>query len=288
VILRSNWIARVLVVALAGLVSSCSPVADRNYIAGSLHTGAYSSSQPTSDSLVVGSYNIQYGEHIDQAITDLHSDPMLEAADILLLQEMGPDGTERIAREFGFDFVYYSATVHPKHDRPFGNAVLSRAPILEHSFISLPVESPFPVTSRIAVVTLIDTWPEPVVAVSVHTSTVMVERAVRLEQYESIRDSLMRFEGPIVIGGDFNTPSYEDVRLLRARMRDAEFLHVRPPVPTAHLPWWYTPLNVEGLLDHLFYRRLTLRRNGVVEGATGSDHLPIWAVFDWGADDASE
>ena len=142
------------------------------------------------------------------------------------------------------------------------------------------MESPFPVTSRIAVVAQIDTWPEPVVAVSVHTSTIMVERAVRLEQYESIRDSLLRFPGPTVIGGDFNTPSYEDIRLLRARMREEDFLHVRPEVSTARLPWWYAPLNLDALLDHMFYRGITLRRNGVVEGATASDHVPIWAVFD--------
>jgi endonuclease/exonuclease/phosphatase family metal-dependent hydrolase len=288
VILRSNRIACTLLAALAALAGSCTRVADRNYIAESMHTGSYSPARTTSDSLVVGSYNIQYGENIDQAIIDLHSDPMIESSDILLLQEMGPGGTERIAEEFGFDFVYYAATLHPEHDRPFGNAVLSRAPILQHYFIALPVASPFPVTSRIAVVAQIDTWPEPVVAVSVHTSTVMVERSVRLEQYDSLRDSLMRFEGPTIIGGDFNTPSYEDVRLLRARMREEGFLHVRPTAPTAHLPWWYAPMNFEGLLDHLFYRRMALRRNGVVEDATASDHVPIWAVFGWDTDHEGE
>ena len=281
---RTSWIACTLVAALAALASSCTRMADRNYIAESMHTGTHSPARTTSDSLVVGSYNIQYGENVEQAIADLHSDPKIEGADILLLQEMGPEGTERIAREFGFDFVYYAATLHPKHDRPFGNAVLSRAPILQHYFIALPVASPFPVTSRIAVVAQIDTWPEPVVAVSVHTSTVMVERSVRLKQYDSIRDSLMGFDGPMIIAGDFNTPSYEDIRLLRARMRDEGLLHVRSTIPTAHLPWWYAPLNFEGLLDHMFYRRMALRHNGVVESATASDHVPIWAVFDWDTD----
>jgi endonuclease/exonuclease/phosphatase family metal-dependent hydrolase len=229
----------------------------------------------------VGSYNIQYGQNLDQAIEDLRANPWLADADVLLLQEMGPEGTERVARELGYDFVYYPATRHPEHDQPFGNAVLSKVAIRQHYFVALPVQSPFPVTSRIAVVAQLDTRPEPIVVVSLHSSTVVVSREIRLEQYTSIRDSLTRYQGPVVIGGDFNTPTYDDVRLLRARMRESDYRHVRPDGDTAHLPRWQEVLDVQAELDHFFYRKLELRRNGVAAGATASDHYPIWAVFDF-------
>lgn len=277
--LHRRWI--ILIVALAGALSACAKIADREYIATTMREGSFSDARARTDSLVVASYNIQYGQNVDQAIADLRADPWCADADILLLQEMDPDGTEYIARELGYDFIYYPATQHPEHDLPFGNAVLSRANILQHYFIALPVKSPFPVTSRIAVVAQIDADPEPIVMVSLHSSTVVVSRAVRLEQFESVRDSLTRFEGPVVIGGDFNTATYDDVRLLRARMRDSGFMHARPPSPTAHLPAWQLALDVEANLDHFFFRELQLRRNGVVTEATASDHLPVWAVFEW-------
>lgn len=117
-------------------------------------------------------------------------------------------------------------------------------------------------------------------AVSLHTSTIMVERDVRLDQYQSVSDSLQRFEGPVIVGGDFNTPTYDDVRLLRAQMREQGFMHARPQTPTAHVPTWQAGLGIEANLDHFFFRHLALRRNGVVQAATASDHLPIWAVLE--------
>jgi len=268
-----------LTVALA--LSACAKVADRDFIAATMREGAFGEPRSAADSLVVASYNIQFAQNIDQAIVDLQSDPWLASADILLLQEMDPDGTERIARTLGYDFVYYPATLHPKHDMPFGNAVLSRWPITQHYFIALPVQSPFPVTSRIVVVAQLDTGGEPLVAASIHSSTVVVSRAVRLEQFESVRDSLMHYEGPVVLGGDFNTATYDDVRLLRKTMREAGYAHARPGEPTAHIPGWQKALGAEPDLDHFFHSGIELRRNGVVASATASDHYPIWAVFEW-------
>jgi len=278
---RTRKIALLAVLLLAGLSTACTRLADRDFIGNSLHTGSWSKGYTSSDSLVVASYNIRYGQNLDQAITDLRADPMLAAADILLLQEMDDAGTERIARELGYNFVYYAATIHPEFDQPFGNAVLSHAPISQHYFIALPVRSPFPVTSRIAVVARVGTDEESVVVVSIHTSTVAVEREVRLEQFQSVRDSMLAFEGPVVIGGDFNTPTYDDLRMLRDEMRAQDLQHALPPTPTAHVPWWQKPFDIRANLDHFFYRELKLRRNGVSTDATASDHLPVWAVFEW-------
>lgn len=279
--MRPNRFIILVLLAGAALASGCARLADREFITDSMRSGEHSEGAQPLDSLVVASYNIRYGQDIEQAIADIRADPMLLAADILLLQEMDAEGTDQIAAALGYNFVYYAATTHPKYHRLFGNAVLARATITRHEFLALPVESPFPVTARIAVVAEIATEPLPVVAVSIHTSTVMVEQSVRLEQYQLVSDSLLAFTGPIVIGGDFNTPTYDDVRLLRERMRERGYLHARPEVPTAHLPWWQQAFDVQAELDHLFFQRMRLRRNGVSTGATASDHLPIWAVFEW-------
>jgi endonuclease/exonuclease/phosphatase (EEP) superfamily protein YafD len=116
---------------------------------------------------------------------------------------------------------------------------------------------------------------------------VVVSREVRLDQFESVRDSLNAYTGPVIVGGDFNTATYDDVRLLRATMREAGYGHARPDVPTAHVPGWQKALGAEADLDHFFHRGLVLRRNGVATGATASDHVPIWAVYEWPADPPS-
>lgn len=269
-----------LLLTLATL-GACSRTADPRFVAGSLRSGSFARPNPPADSLVVASYNIQYGQRVREAIGDLRQDPHLANADLLLLQEMDGDGCARIAEALGFDFVYYAASVHPKYDRPFGNAVLSRWPIVEHRFINLPVESPFPVTARIAVAAEVASPRGGLIVVSLHTSTVMVERETRMRQYVSVRDSLDAWTGPVIVGGDFNTPTYDDVRLLRQRMRDRGYRHVRPAVPTAQIPAWQATLGIQADLDHFFYRGLALRHNGVAPETTASDHLPVWAVFAW-------
>ena len=278
-VVHRRWILPVLL--LAALLGSCARMADPVFVAASFESGDFATPNPDADSLVAVTYNIQYGEHVEDAIEDLRRQPLLARADLLLLQEMDGEGCARIAEALGYDFVYYAASIHPKHDQAFGNAVLSRWPILEHRFLALPLQSPFPVTGRIAVAAQVATPHGPLTVVSLHTSTVVVERPVRLEQYELVRDALDSWQGPVIIGGDFNTPTHEDVNLLRQRMRERGYLHVRPPAPTARVPRWQALLGIRPDLDHFFYRGLGLRSNGVDASATASDHLPVWAVFEW-------
>jgi endonuclease/exonuclease/phosphatase family metal-dependent hydrolase len=88
--------------------------------------------------LRIVSFNIEFGVHVDSAIGLLTSDPALRAADVILLQEMDGEGTERVADALGFWYVYFPAIYHLRTHREFGNAVLSRWPIVEDRKILLP------------------------------------------------------------------------------------------------------------------------------------------------------
>jgi endonuclease/exonuclease/phosphatase family metal-dependent hydrolase len=231
------------------------------------------------DSFTVVCYNIQYGEDIDLALADLKSLPRLDDADVILLQEMDLAGVEQIASELQCNYFYQAASVSPHHGRLFGNAVLARWPIVAEGSIVLPNAHPLTGQRRIAVFADLDVAGAPVRAVSVHTSTIVAELPERIEQAAAVIDSLSAVNGPVIIGGDFNTVTdYGRIRTQRL-FRKAGFRRAgRPTVSTVGKRLWFWP-NQKLILDHLFYRGLDLGSAGVRTTATASDHLPLWARF---------
>jgi endonuclease/exonuclease/phosphatase family metal-dependent hydrolase len=230
------------------------------------------------DSITVVCWNIQYGRKVRTALAEIRADSMLARADVLLLQEMDTDGVRLLADSLGFNFVYGPASVSPKSKDLFGNAVLSRWPIMDHRIVVLPHETLLTGHRRIAVSADIDLGGRTLRAVSLHTATMVMDQDKRLEQAAAVRDSLGDFAGPVVMGGDFNTVSEYEVTLLRRTMRRMGLETVRlPEGPTISNRFKKMPGEIP-VLDHLFVRDLVPGSRGVVEGATASDHYPIWAV----------
>jgi endonuclease/exonuclease/phosphatase family metal-dependent hydrolase len=245
--------------------------------------GSYGSEVNTAaDSITVASYNIKFSENIGDALIDLRADPNLLSADILLLQEMDPIGCAKIASELGFNYVYCPAAIHPHHNRLFGNAILTRGIITDHRFVALPKREMLSGTTRIAVSADINLGEHQMRVISAHTSTILVSRSQRVEQVRTILDSLTTFPGPIIIGGDFNTINSGDTLAVLSTIRDAGFHRSvpDPSVPTVK-SFWLRLFGATSILDHIFYRGLTLRRAGVFTDATASDHFPIWTVLEW-------
>lgn len=106
--------------------------------------------RPATDTVRLVSFNIEFALHVDSAMAVLASDPARRGADVLLLQEMNEEATERIATALGLRYVYYPAFFHYRTNRHMGNAVLSRWPIVEDRKIVLPHVSRFVRTQRIA------------------------------------------------------------------------------------------------------------------------------------------
>lgn len=251
-------------------------------MAKNLHQGHYGGrSGAVPDSIVVVSYNIEYADDIDGAIADLGGDPQLAAADILLLQEMDADGTERLARTLGCNYVYWPAFVHRHHGRVFGTAVLSRWPIVGQDAVVLPHANPVDGHRRLAAAADIVIDNRVLRAVSVHLSTVVVDLEKRLQQIDVIIDSLQTVAGPVIIGGDFNSATDYEGTLFRRSMRKAGYREARLPAGrTASggpLDW----VGYDFVLDYIFSRDLQALETGIVRSTTASDHYPVWAVFRW-------
>jgi len=270
---------------LAGLVfvsaylGACTPASFRPS-GDDLAQGRFAPARASAaDSLIVVSYNIQYGEHLEQAEQDLRGDSTTRRADFLLLQEMDPEGVRRLAEGLHYDFVYFPASIHPKHHRLFGNAILSRWPLVEPELVLLPHHGPFAGTQRVLTAAVALVASDTVLVASVHTSTVVTPHDQRISQIETIIEHLRRSRWRVIVGGDFNTALDNDVATLRDRFRRAGFRPARlPPESTVRKkPGFFFAGRI--VLDHIFCRGFQVAGTGIVTNARASDHFPIWAVL---------
>jgi len=233
------------------------------------------------DSLVCVSYNIEYSEKLDAALTDLTFDSRLRQPDILLLQEMDAEGVAFLADRLGMNYAYYPSFIHPHHGRLFGTAVLSPWPLHNPRHVVLPHANPLTENRRTALAVDVQVGTRVVRAVSVHLSTLVVDLDDRLEQVAVVRDSLIPAAGPTIIGGDFNTGTRWEVDLIRREVRKAGFREAYTAVDKTASGGILDLLGHKLNLDHIYYRDLDFVAAGVSDTAKASDHFPVWSVFRW-------
>lgn len=212
-------------------------------------------------------FNVKFGQEYERAASEMTGSPALSRADVLLLQEMDAEGSDFIAAQLGLNYVYYPGSV--QHGRDFGNAVLSRWPIVSDEKIILPHKNPTDGRQRIAVCAVLATPLGDARACSVHTETPWLGPRARLDQARMVRDHVAGAAEVTVVAGDFNTGdpgALEDTVRLYA---DGGFR-------------WGSREVGDGLgtLDITFVRELEPLDSGEV--ATGaSDHRPQWVDSDW-------
>jgi len=235
---------------------------------------------PEKEKIKVLSYNIKFSLDVPTAIKELQTIENLRDADIVLLQEMNEEGTILIAETLGYNYVYYPIVFYTKHDRNFGNAVLSKYPILENKKIIFPNKSSGNGTRRAATSTLIKIGEKKVRAISAHLATIMLPKKQKLEQI----DSLLRYNARDqldyqIVGGDYNTLTGEEADYVIKAYQEKNFDWASQKVgPTGtYVGGFLKPWN-----DHIFTKGFKILDAGKAENITASDHFPIWVelVFD--------
>lgn len=261
---------RPLLLALA-LLAGCRSGWNYPGTAGPRYAGAPPSAataqRPRGDTLRVVTFNIAYARRVDGAIALLASDPALRGADVVLLQEMDAAGTRRIAEALGLGYVYYPAIVHHRTERDFGNAVLSRWPIVEDAKVVLPHLSRYARTQRTATAATLRVGDARVRVYSVHLGTIAdVGPGARRDQLRAVLADAASHPR-VVVGGDLNDAGVGRVA------RDAGYAWPTEQGPrTMRL----------GRVDHVFFRGLaspdTAAAGTVVDTRGVSDHRPVWAL----------
>ncbi|MFN2571839.1 MAG: endonuclease/exonuclease/phosphatase family protein [Gemmatimonadales bacterium] len=261
----SKRVAVVLLALMAG--AGCRPVVNYRSPLGP----RYGSLPSTLDAVPVAShtlrvvtFNVQWGKHIDRAINVLRTRLPLPGADIILLQEMDADGTQRIAEALGMRWVYYPAAVHPKLGHDFGNAILSRWPIVADQKLMLPHIGGLRHAQRIATAATVLVGPLPVRVYSAHLGTPSdIRPSKRRDQADMILADAAAYP-LVIIAGDMNSHG------IGKEFRAGGFLW-----PTEHNGFTTAVFN----WDHIFFKGLTSGAAGIVRDTLGtSDHDPVWAV----------
>ncbi len=186
-------------------------------------------------------WNIERGAQFEAQLEAFRSHPYLKTCDVLLLTEadagMARSGNrmvaEVLARELGMAQVFAPCYIalgkgsgverHVEGDNRFGlhsNAILSRYPLHDIRLIPLAngVDKMAHREQRLgcqtAVAARIDFPNLPLLAVSVHLDAQSTQRH-RCEQMRSVLDALPSGL-PVILGGDWNTSTYDSSRAFRA------------------------------------------------------------------------
>ncbi len=230
---------------------------------------------PPGETLRVVSYNLAFGEHPEKAVEALEIQPLADA-DVILMQEMNDPAVIAVAEPLRLRYVYYPASV--KHDKDWGNAVLTRWPLLDDHKVLLPWADPFSNTHRIAVGATIDAGGDEIRIYSTHTATPSLGLEARLQQIEAIldhADEAVADDGsqlPTVIGGDLNTADPGSAGQVKELLADRGYQWAsRNATDTG------SAFGFDATLDYIFARGLDVGDSGTYRGDAGSDHQPIWA-----------
>jgi len=253
---------------MAGLaVAGCRT--GHNYVepGGPRYAGERSTAAEPGDRLRVVSFNIERALRVDQAIEVMEAEPSLRDPDVILLQEMDEAGTRRVADAFGMSYVYYPATFSLKTQRDFGNAVLSRFPIVGDSKVLLPHLGVVGSLQRIATGATIQVGDTLVRVYSAHLGTMInATGSGQRDQLQAVLADAERYP-VVIIGGDMN--SHGVVRV--AREHGYEWPTEKGPRTTRFGRW-----------DHILLKGL--KSAGPADAGTvldvhgASDHRAIWVV----------
>ena len=122
------------------LASGLGCATARNYEdpAAPVYTGGAALRREAGRTLRVVTFNLKWGKEIERAVELLSRPGPLQGADLVVLQEMDREGTERIGRALGLQYVYVPSAVHPVPRHDFGVALLSPWPLEAPRKLLLP------------------------------------------------------------------------------------------------------------------------------------------------------
>lgn len=190
-------------------------------------SGAGVSTATTTDGTVrLVDYNVSYGVNRDGQVDPEGIARVIESQkpDVVALQEVtrgwliagSTDLYEWLGHRLGMPYTVFA----PAADRQFGNAVLSRFPIVEATTAHLPIGSESQRRSYLRVV--VDLGPERLTVYDVHLSA-WSDAATRLAQVDTIL-ATWRSQPRTIVAGDMNaSPGEPDMeRMLAAGFRSAQ------------------------------------------------------------------
>lgn len=268
---RVRLLRALVVSACLALGAGCTPTVNLSDPSSPRFLGSYASfpGDTSAAPLRIVAFNVKLGRQIDRAIAVLQSDS-LRGADVITLEEMTDVAAERIARGLHLNYAYYPSFIHPTDHTYFGPAVLSRWPIVRSWKLFLPHRSRTRGQIRTATGADVVIRGDTTRVYAVHLETPAgASDVAQADQARTVIADAAGFDGPVIIGGDFNSYGVGVVFTHAGYRWLTRYLENT----ISHFAW-----------DHIFVRGLEPLRSdyssaGVVRQVHGaSDHHPVWAV----------
>ena len=263
----------ILVLLAAAPLISHRALGDYTDPQGPLYEGSYADKGKSFDgSLRVVTWNMFYGDQLEQAIKALEEVPELQDADILLFQEIDAAGVDTIAKRLHYNYVFYPAILDHHRRVEYGDAILSKWPLSNPTKSILPIFIPNWLESRISTSATILVDGKEITVYSTHLDiTWMIFR-----QGESQAEFLSRAaggkDGAIILGGDFNT--WNPVSILNL---DEQMEKVGLERLSKGAGYTFEWAGLKFILDHIYSNAALDYQAGVYRHTNASDHYPVWA-----------
>lgn len=217
--------------------------------------------------ICVATYNIWHGGRVLQDVGIIGRELSSLGADLVGLQEVdektervgGLDTLRLIAEGGGYEY-YAFARAMDYSGGAYGNAILSRYPILSFETVPLFAQGVEPRSVGHAVVEIDG------VAIDFFNTHLSVEkRDVRLRQLVQLNELVSHFQN-VILTGDFNTEEMQDLSLL------STLSSVNPRVYSSYYPG-------NTAIDHIFFTSAFTPIDVKMPMLPHSDHYPITARF---------
>lgn len=191
--------------------------------------------------------------------------------DILLLQEMWLDGAMKDVILSDDTFTYHMATSffdRKKRNTPTGVAIASYVEPELLFYQRSKYREPFIKTPKMALIAdfAIKGMKKKLRVATLHAINFVGKKKLR-HQLREIRKALNKHDGPIVLGGDFNTWSKKKIKVMRAMAYEAGLTEVR------FSKWSSKRLRIFGnTLDYIWTKGVKVIDSHVFHKIQSSDH----------------
>lgn len=224
--------------------------------------------------LRVATWNLHFGEKMDEIITTLEKTKELNNADLLLLQEIDEDGVENIARSLHYNYIYYPTVFSNQRGKEYGLAILSKWPLKDSEKILLPNWLPGWVENRYAIKAVASVHSKNITVFNTHLDVSWMQH-----QGKFLGIELAQPVKPTLLGGDFNTWQPSSIAALESYMQNIGMERL-----TRGTGYTFETNILQFTLDHIFSNIGLDYTAGVYRLTDASDHFPVWVemILDFG------
>ncbi|MFH1355305.1 MAG: endonuclease/exonuclease/phosphatase family protein [Candidatus Omnitrophota bacterium] len=229
---------------------------------------------PPKDELTVVTLNVKFCFLPNAVIKLLNEDENLAGADVICMQEMCRETTQKIAEALNYNYVYYPSAIHPGTGVDYGVAILSKWPIEEDKKIILPhsEKDRYSKMPKTAVGVKLRVGNKRIAVFSAHLNA-MISTRYRVGQIQAMLDAIPAGCDSCIVTGDFNTYTHAQIEAIAGLLEDSGFVYASEDAGWTYKHWYL--LNKKSVLDHIFVRGFD-----VVDSGTSvvrvSDHRGVW------------